>query len=75
MSASDFRRLDRFEGLDYARVEAPLTLDDGSFAFAEGYLYRDEFAHRVSPEEWDPAWFEREGIGNFLGRYTGFSET
>lgn len=71
VSTEDMQRLDRFEGEDYANVEAPLTLANGDVVAVNLYLYRH--LERLEVRDWDVAWFEREGMRLFLERYGGFA--
>jgi gamma-glutamylcyclotransferase (GGCT)/AIG2-like uncharacterized protein YtfP len=70
VDAEDQQRLDRFEGEDYEKATAPLILAEGGIVMAQLYLYRHH--QRLEMREWDQAWFEREGIKQFLAEYGGF---
>ncbi|HVL58850.1 MAG TPA: gamma-glutamylcyclotransferase family protein [Burkholderiaceae bacterium] len=65
----DLQRLDAFEGPEYDRVEVTVQLDDGRRCAAQ--VYRWIARDRLIPLEWDPEWFEREGMAPFLQRYAG----
>lgn len=67
----DQQRLDRFEGEDYEKVTAPVTLAEGGVVLAAVYRYRHR--ERLEAREWDVEWFERAGIRLFLAQYGGFS--
>ncbi len=66
----DMQRLDTFEGNDYEKIEAPVTLADNKIVTAEVYLYCHH--ERLAAQDWDVQWFEREGITLFLTQYGGF---
>lgn len=70
ISPEDMQRLDLFEGSDYEKIEAPVTLTDNSRVMAAVYLYRHHA--RLVEKDWDVEWFEREGITLFLAEYDGF---
>lgn len=65
-------RLDAFEGEEYERVDVLVTRADGSEVPAQGYRFRDAFAHRLLPGDWDADAFGREGHARFVARYVGF---
>jgi len=67
----DLLRLDRFEGNDYEKVEAPLILAEGGVVMAQLYICR--YPERLEEREWDVEWFAREGIKDFMAQYGGFS--
>ena len=76
----EFQRLDAFEGAEYERVAVTVWLPARPSARASGleevsawvYRFRDEFAERLLPGDWDPDRFEREGRVRFMARYVGF---
>lgn len=70
INPEDMQRLDRFEGDDYRKIEAPVVLMDNSVVMAAVYLYRHH--ERVTPQDWDVQWFRHEGIRLFLAEYGGF---
>lgn len=70
ISSEDMRRLDNFEGDDYEKIEAPVTLSGSSVVMAAVYLYRH--LERLEAQEWDVQWFKREGVKIFLAQYGGF---
>ena len=67
----DMQRLDQFEGNDYEKIKAPVTLADNSRVMATVYLYCHH--EKLAAQEWDVQWFEREGIKTFLAQYGGFA--
>lgn len=70
ISSEDMQRLDTFEGDDYEKSDAPVTMADNNVVVAAVYLYRHH--ERLEAQEWDVQWFEREGIKTFLAQYGGF---
>ncbi len=68
--SEDMQRLDNFEGDNYEKIEAPVTLADNSVVMAAVYLYRHH--EKLATQAWDVQWFEREGIKTFLAQYGGF---
>lgn len=67
LTATELERLDRFEGEDYRRisVRAQLAGDVAVDTFVYIYTHPD----RTSPDQWDPARFEAEGLQHFLSTY------
>lgn len=65
-------RLDAFEGAEYERVDVVVTLADGSTLPAQVYRFREAFAQRLLPGDWDADAFAREGRARFIARYVGF---
>jgi hypothetical protein len=72
VTAAAWARLDTFEGEEYERVDIVVMLADGSTLPAQVYAFRDAFAERLLPGDWDGEAFEREGRARFLARYVGF---
>jgi gamma-glutamylcyclotransferase (GGCT)/AIG2-like uncharacterized protein YtfP len=66
VSQADQARLDAFEGEDYCRESASI-LCGGRALTAGFYLYRH--ASRLTVQDWDPQWFEREGMALFIAGY------
>ena len=62
----DQARLDAFDGSDYERIKVTTR----SQKQVDLYLYRHP--QRLSQTAWDPVWFERQGMTEFLKRYPGF---
>ena len=67
VDAQDVVRLDAFEGKEYQRVSNTVVLADGSTCLADHYLYQGPIP--LADKDWDPAWFEREGIVKFMQTY------
>ncbi len=67
----DLRRLDAFEGRNYRRVTVPVALHPHGDLLAGLYLWQAG-ADALAPDEWDPDWFAREGLPQFLAAYEGF---
>ncbi len=61
---ADLARLDDFEGPDYRRIVVPTQSTDGTVREAGLYLYLP--TDRLLSDDWDVAWFEREGIVAFM---------
>ena len=72
VDAAAWARLDAFEGEEYERVDVVVALTDGRTLPAQVYRFRDEFAQRLLPGDWDAEAFGREGRARFIARYTGF---
>lgn len=71
LSAGELERLDRFEGSEYERRRVVSTTAAGRRVEAWVYVFIGDPRERAT-DAWDPAWFEREGLEVFLGRYRGF---
>lgn len=67
-----WQRLDRFEGEMYDRQPVTVHYADGRAAKADSYLFRAEFAHRLTATEWDFAAFLQGGKTVFQHQYCGF---
>jgi gamma-glutamylcyclotransferase (GGCT)/AIG2-like uncharacterized protein YtfP len=67
VDAADVARLDDFEGDNYDRLIAPVTLESGESVNAGFYLYKGPLA--FTSQDWDPQWFEREGMAVFLATF------
>ncbi|MFT4102412.1 MAG: gamma-glutamylcyclotransferase family protein [Burkholderiaceae bacterium] len=72
VDADDLARLDAFEGAEYERITVPVRpigedgrMDDA--VDAELYLFLP--ADRIDPRDWDPGWFESEGLAAFSRQY------
>ena len=65
-------RLDAFEGEEYERADVIVSLADGRSLPAQVYRFRDAFADRLLPGDWDAEAFGREGRRRFIDRYVGF---
>lgn len=72
VDAAAWARLDAFEGAEYERVGVVVALPDGATLAAQVYRFRDEFAGRLLPGDWDVDAFGREGRARFIARYSGF---
>ncbi len=66
------QRLDRFEGEMYDRKPVTVQYADGRRAVVDCYLFRPEFAHRLSSTEWDFTAFLLGGKTVFQHQYCGF---
>ena len=65
-------RLDVFEGVQYAREEVCVTLDDGRTHTAFTYVFKPDFLHLLEPGEWSLEAFLSAGHERFRRRYAGF---
>ncbi len=72
IEATSWQRLDRFEGELYERKPVTVQYADGRTAVVDCYLFRPEFAHRLSSTEWDFAAFLQGGKTVFQHQYCGF---
>lgn len=72
LGAESWQRLDRFEGEMYERRPVSVRYSDGREAMVDCYLFRPEFAHRLSSTEWDFAAFLQKGKSLFQHQYSGF---
>ena len=73
VSNTDIKTLDRFEGNYYRKEMAECKLSDRDDIIACVYVLKEEYAHYMEDEEWDPVWFSEVGIHSFIGEYEGFS--
>ena len=73
VSPEDIRQLDFFEGDFYDRQVHTVVVEAGEKVTAAVYVLKDDFYHLADDAVWDPAWFAREGLPVFLGRYRGFN--
>lgn len=65
-------RLDAFEGGQYARLTVRVQPAHGREVQAEVYVFRNAFAHLLSPGDWDFDAFLKNGKHAFLDDYVGF---
>jgi gamma-glutamylcyclotransferase (GGCT)/AIG2-like uncharacterized protein YtfP len=72
VTADAWVRLDAFEGQEYERADVVVALADGRRLPAQIYRFRDAFADRLLPGDWDVEAFAREGRQRFMARYVGF---
>jgi gamma-glutamylcyclotransferase (GGCT)/AIG2-like uncharacterized protein YtfP len=72
ISEAGWGRLDRFEGEMYDRRPVTVRLESGIETLVDCYLFRPEFAHRLTATEWDYAAFLRTGKALFQQQYCGF---
>lgn len=72
LGTESWQRLDRFEGKMYERRPVRVWYNDGRTAMVDCYLFRPEFAHRLSSTEWDFAAFLQGGKSMFQHQYCGF---
>lgn len=67
-----WERLDRFEGEMYDRVPVRVCYDGGGCGVVFCYVFRPEFAHRLTASEWSFETFLASGKSAFLQQYGGF---
>ncbi len=67
VDAADVARLDDFEGDNYDRLITPVQLESGETVDAGFYLYKGPLA--FTSQDWDPHWFDREGMAVFLATF------
>ena len=65
-------RLDRFEGEMYDRRPVTVRYNNDACGVVDCYVFRPEFAHRLTATEWDFAAFLRDGKALFQSQYCGF---
>jgi gamma-glutamylcyclotransferase (GGCT)/AIG2-like uncharacterized protein YtfP len=63
-------RLDEFESDFYERVSVHAVLDDGRPLACQAYVLPERNRRFASRERWDPAWFQREAMKEYLRRIT-----
>ena len=71
---SDLVALDRFEGEQYQRRPWICRVGEACLS-AELYLLSPAYRRRRSSRPWDPEWFARQGLAQFLRPYRGFRAT
>jgi gamma-glutamylcyclotransferase (GGCT)/AIG2-like uncharacterized protein YtfP len=69
---SELEALDRFEGGGYNRTLCYAALSNGETVAAWVYVLAPE-SGRDLDGDWDPEWFERQGLPRFLKNYRGFN--
>jgi len=72
IDAASRQRLDLFEGEMYDRRPVTVQYVDGQAAMVDCYIFRSEFAHRLSTTEWDFTAFLQGGKNVFRDQYCGF---
>lgn len=72
ITPASWSRLDRFEGEMYQRLPVRVRYPDDVEAVVDCYVFRPEFAHRLTTTEWDHAAFLRGGKTLFQHQYCGF---
>ncbi len=68
LQPADLGRLDRFEGEQYEHLRVICQTDAGPQE-ALAYGFRAHCRALLGTADWDPAWFEREGLKAFIRRY------
>jgi gamma-glutamylcyclotransferase (GGCT)/AIG2-like uncharacterized protein YtfP len=72
ISPAGWSRLDAFEGEMYERRPVTVHLESGAATQVYCYVFRPEFHHRLTTEQWDYAAFLRNGKQLFQRQYCGF---
>jgi gamma-glutamylcyclotransferase (GGCT)/AIG2-like uncharacterized protein YtfP len=60
--------LDEFESDLYERVSVNVVLDDGKPQACQAYVLPERNRRFASSERWDPEWFQREAMDEYLQR-------
>ena len=68
----DMTRLDLFEADPYDRQTHLVLVEGREKRRADVYVLKDDYRYMVHDSEWDPQWFEQEGLPLFIRRYRGF---
>lgn len=74
VSIEDQMALDSFEGEEYLRLTEKVFTKERGEIEVEVYVFKPEYLHRVTDEDWDVQAFEKEGLQRFLNQYKGFKE-
>lgn len=69
---TDMARLDLFEGEYYQRQNVCCQTDTGESVTAVTYVFKQQYQHLISAEDWNLHWFEAQGLQQFLADYEGF---
>ena len=72
VDAIDRDRLDRFEGMYYAKKLETFTISCTRKLSAYVYVFKQDFNALVEEESWSPKWFEKVGIHKFMAAYSGY---
>ena len=56
----------------YDRQEHTVVVESKEKVTAAVYVLKGHYHHIIDTDEWDAAWFAREGLAAFLGQYRGF---
>lgn len=67
-----WQRLDRFEGVMYARRAVPVLLDSGETVIADAYVIEPEYMGWVEDDLWDYQKFLSKGRKLFEANYAGY---
>lgn len=68
ISDEDLETLDEFEAEQYDREIINCETPDGESVEAFTYVWSSRHAYMVG-DQWDEAWFRKEGLRRFLARY------
>lgn len=74
LSSSALLRLDNFEGEYYSREEVTVITEDGVQTPAMVYIFRPQYYHLLTQEEWSYEDFLATGKDRFTREYCGFTK-
>jgi gamma-glutamylcyclotransferase (GGCT)/AIG2-like uncharacterized protein YtfP len=69
LTLKDLIALDRFEGKFYIRRTVTVSGSDSNTWQAETYLFRKQYRHRLTEQEWDANQFREKHLQEFLQTY------
>ena len=75
IDALSVKRLDGFEGKLYERAKILAEALGGESLIAQTYLIRPQYRNRLSSDQWDPVYFEKADLREFMASYRGFHRT
>jgi gamma-glutamylcyclotransferase (GGCT)/AIG2-like uncharacterized protein YtfP len=70
--ADSIARLDNFESELYVREEVEVVLDSGAPLCCQTYVLPRVRRNFASTEAWDPDWFQREALADYLQRMSAW---
>jgi gamma-glutamylcyclotransferase (GGCT)/AIG2-like uncharacterized protein YtfP len=74
LDVAAYRILDRFEGEYYQRRKVRVAANLGSEFGAETYVFKPQYQHLLTQEDWDSEAFRENHLQTFLASYKGFNE-
>ncbi len=72
LTGAELRKLDAFEGSLYQRVRVAVRLEAGDSVEAQTYVIVPSCRYRLSDRPWSINAFGRQGLRQFIERYSGF---
>lgn len=72
IDSRDRIRLDNFEGIYYTKRQETFRLSSHQMERAQVYVFKPEYRTLVDEEPWDPEWFKKVGIHDFMAAYRGY---